>query len=162
MPRAHKTQQMLRISGIGGVTYIGVLQLLREQKPEPTILDDYYSASIIRRAAYSALDSVGVELLLKMKPQSNFGLTSNWAVASLPLLLPALVAPSLTFETLFRARLVEHGNAQPCSPILYGDEVTPGDLLRPEGDRKVMAFYGAFRVFGAETLSMVESWMPPV
>ena len=160
MPRADKKRKLSRISGIGGATDSALLKLLRELKADPTILDDDYSATTIRAAAYLVLNQVGVELSLQMVPNSQFGRTFIWVVASLPLLLPALVTQSLNFETLFRERLLVHSNAEPWSLILYGDEVTPGDLLRPEGDRKVMAFYAAFREFGAEALSKTESWMP--
>ena len=146
--RANKKQKMSRVSGVGGVTDSALLKLLRELKADPAILDDDYNLTTIKKAAYLVLGQVGVELLLQMVPKSQFGRTFNWVVASLPLLFPALVTQSLNLETLFREHLLVHRNVEPWSLILYGDEATPRDLLRPEGDRKVLAFYGAFREFG--------------
>ena len=48
----------------------------------------------------------------------------------------------------------------PLSVILDYDEITPGDVLRPDNKRKMHAIYFSFRNFPQEFLRSSEAWLP--
>ncbi len=66
----------------------------------------------------------------------------------------------------FRSLLASCFAKCPCSPvnpwdaILYFDECTPGNALRPDNRRKMLAVYFTFRNFGPEALHKQAAWLP--
>ena len=42
---------------------------------------------------------------------------------------------------------------------MYADEVTPGNQLNPDNNRKCWAFYISFLEFGAAVLSQEDAWI---
>ncbi len=55
--------------------------------------------------------------------------------------------------------------SSPCTPtapwdlILYSDEITPGNQLKPDNSRKTWAVYYAFAQYGAEALQNEDVWL---
>jgi len=72
------------------------------------------------------------------------------------------VAQSPALAETFQPRLQDKPCtlASPWSIILYCDEVTPGNVLRPDNRRKIQRFYMTFKELGAEVLSHAEAWFP--
>ena len=52
------------------------------------------------------------------------------------------------------------GTPEPLRGILYLDEVTPGNVLRPDNKRKFWAIYLGFGQTGTGNLSREEMWLP--
>ena len=64
------------------------------------------------------------------------------------------------FSAFFASRLAKYPSSPECpwSLILYNDEVTPGNPLSTDNQRKLQAVYFSFMQFGANALSKEESW----
>ena len=71
---------------------------------------------------------------------------------------------SESFSNLVLRTIEHHEPTQedPWGIILYSDEVTPGNQLKPMNSRKFQAFYWAMFEFGAAALSDEESWLEPL
>lgn len=74
---------------------------------------------------------------------------------SLPAVLSHAIATSDGFRDFFldRLRACPNGSTSPWKIILYADEITPGNALKPLNSRKIHGFYVSFAEFGAELSS---------
>ncbi|OLQ13463.1 hypothetical protein AK812_SmicGene2515 [Symbiodinium microadriaticum] len=74
---------------------------------------------------------------------------------SLPAVLSHAIATSDGFRDFFldRLRACPNGPTSPWKIVLYADEITPGNALKPLNSRKVHGFYVSFAEFGAELSS---------
>ena len=68
---------------------------------------------------------------------------------------------SESFSTMMLGTLHRCGNdiAHPWSLIFYTDEVTPGNQLRPENERKLQCAYWSIMEFGPAVLANEDAWM---
>jgi hypothetical protein len=78
--------------------------------------------------------------------------------APLPMLLTA--CKQGPFATMLGEALARKSanRAQPWNLVLYSDEVTPGNALKPDNRRKIQCVYWSFLELGAATLCHTESW----
>jgi len=66
----------------------------------------------------------------------------------------------------FRDMLSVVWSKRPCTArdpyhlVLYGDEFTPGNVLRQDNARKELAFQVSVREFGSQILKMTAAWLP--
>ncbi len=145
--------------------------LLFQVKADPGVLDDFNKASL-----HNALSSDSLlRGLLKDFPQlfrrdklamdngkHNYGPEFEWFHGQSQSLFQFFFEKGPAFQIAVKAALVEH----PCSPlqpwhlVLYLDEVTPGNPLRPDNARKIWAVYMAFREFGKRRLCQTKYWIP--
>ena len=86
----------------------------------------------------------------------------SWTRTNAAALLQTFTANSADLKSLFMEKL----RATPCTMatpwrcILYCDEITPGNVLRPDNRRKMQAFYFSFLELGPEALCHAEVWFP--
>lgn len=85
--------------------------------------------------------------------------TFDWEVCRLDTLLAYFCEECEPFrKSLIAALVIAAGS--PLDAIVYLDEVTPGNILRPDNQRKFWAIYISFRNFGADLLCREELWLP--
>ena len=89
------------------------------------------------------------------------GTTFEWEVASLPRLLSCMVSRSPTYSEALGATFARSPStpATPYELVFYCDETVPGNILRPQSDRKCMAVYCVFRNFGPWVVNS-SLWLP--
>lgn len=83
----------------------------------------------------------------------------TWTVADLGKLLAFLSSECSTFRDAMRDAIRDVG-AEPLRATIYLDEITPGNLLRPDNARKVWSIYVGLQEFGRYRLSREEWWLP--
>ena len=82
-----------------------------------------------------------------------------WMHAEAGKLLKYVCDSSPEFRSIFESTLAGlHG--APLDVIEYYDEITPGNVLRPDNARKIHAIYFSFRQFPKEFLHCCEAWIP--
>ena len=86
------------------------------------------------------------------------GGTFAWDVARIDLLIRYMYNETAVYRSLMDKAIAKAGS-EPLRLIIYHDEVTPGDLLHPDHQRKCLCIYGAFYEFGPENLCCTESWI---
>ena len=75
---------------------------------------------------------------LDIKLPMSDGKEFTWSVCNVPRLVEYFAAEASTFRVLMeRGIAASHG--EPLRGILYLDEVTPGNVLRPDNKRKFWA-----------------------
>ncbi len=76
------------------------------------------------------------------------------------LLLQKYVHQSSALAAAFKEALRDHPNTynSPWSMVVYFDELTPGNVLRPDNRRKIMAVYMGFKELGAHIICKTEAW----
>ena len=84
----------------------------------------------------------------------------KWDVCRPDLLLRYFVEKCDIFNKVVQNTVRRTGQGVPLNIVLYCDEITPGNILRPENKRRFDAFYFSFREFGAELLCRAEMWLP--
>ena len=127
------------------------------------------AASVVRRLGHTdvsrwvarqennfELSRVATSIELELADGARFG----WTVARLQELLPA----ALDRCDAFRSAVADALSRTPCSPdrpwnlVIYLDEVTPGNPLRPDNQRKIIAFYVGFLELG-HLLRIEQFWL---
>jgi hypothetical protein len=86
----------------------------------------------------------------------------QWHCASLKKTLQHAVAKSPRFRQAVHAAWLRGEGALPDRPmrlIIYGDEATPGMVLRLDNRRKLLGIYWSLREFGAELLKHGYMWL---
>ena len=87
----------------------------------------------------------------------NCGGKFLWEVSRLDRLVQLFCRDSQKFNHVMK---LAAGRANPLHLILYVDEVTPGNLLRPDHKRKFHAIYVSFVEIGQSVLCKEEIWLP--
>ena len=122
-----KSQKLQAVSGKHGVTDGALLEILKVLRACPSILDDVYSRRIIERAAHDFLDEVGADIVLPTDDGKGF----VWRTAPLHKSLPAFIQKSDAFAGLMRSTMRRLPLNHVWRLVLYADDVTPGNMLRP-------------------------------
>jgi hypothetical protein len=155
MPPRQRNKLAL-VSGTRGVTDAGLSEILRLLRTCPSLLDDDCSTRTVERSAHDFLDEIGHDIILPTYDGKGFA----WRIAPVQTSLPAFIHTSQTFAELMRSTLRRFAANHMWNLVLYADDITPGDLLRPECDRKVAAYYYTFLEFGRAVLCLTEAWLP--
>jgi hypothetical protein len=82
----------------------------------------------------------------------------DWDVCRLDLLLNYFLDDSQFLRDVMQEAVRKYGNR--LIPILYSDEMTPGDAFAPDNKRKSWCFYVSFLELGAANLCQAEVWLP--
>lgn len=87
--------------------------------------------------------------------------TEQPKVASLPKLISCMVSRSPTYSEALGTTFGRSPStpATPFELVFYCDETVPGNILRPQSDRKCMAVYCVFRNFGPWVVNS-SLWLP--
>lgn len=139
--------KLLSLRGVNASNVETIFGLLR---PDVTIDRNVVSATLERQLA--PLQSI---IQLPLLNGGHF----DWSVILVQDLLPHCVA-SRGFGEIFQRALETNppNRSRPWRLILYIDEITPGNPLRPDNRRKVVAFYASFVELGF-FLRMEEAWL---
>lgn len=139
--------QLLAIRGVSGQAVAKIVSLLEEEAPQRWD---------VRTTLSARLEGVCSTLQVPLKAGGSF----DWPVALPQRLLPYLLEESRGFRTAFESAM----QARPCNAnrpwrfVLYCDEITPGNPLRPDNQRKLVAFYGGWIEMG-DMLRLEQCWL---
>jgi hypothetical protein len=152
-----KRQRIRSLAGLGGVTDQALQRIVQKIREDPTLLDDVISRSTISAASLALMAEIGQTDTL----ETNTG-DFTWHHGDPRLLLQHFVSVCEPFAKTLQNKLRETPSTfmQPWNVVLYCDEITPGNVLRPDNARKVHAFYFSFRELGKEVLCHAEAWLP--
>ena len=141
-----------------GIPHSKLVTLLGDLKKEPD-LDRALTVSrkSLHRSWEVLYEQVGKVVDIKL-PDSSV----QWPILSFKKALEHLVQVSDTFKMLLRQAWQRKPctRAQPWSLILYGDEVVPGNVLRPDNHRKVFGWYCTIKEFGPTVTKHEIAWIP--
>ncbi len=86
----------------------------------------------------------------------------RWPVVSLPQVLVWLTSTCIAFRRLLIQLYEKHRPtpAKPWSLLVYGDEATPGAVLRQDNRRKTMAIHATILQFGPDIYKHDAAWLP--
>jgi len=135
-----------------------ILNTLSRQNPQD--LDELLSSK--RWRLKSAVDAfwreVGIEVALEITPTQHF----NLPCSSLPKLMHAMVRDSPAFLRLFRELWMQKpcSQVEPYHLVIYGDEFTPGQVLRQDNKRKMFSCLVSIAEFGPTILKLNAAWIP--
>ena len=84
----------------------------------------------------------------------------QWHICRPDLLVRYFVQECPNFAEVMQETVQRVGIGVPLNLVFYCDEITPGNILRPENKRRFDAFYFSFRELGPTLLCRAEMWMP--
>ena len=140
--------QLLSIRGVNESTVGRILRLLEPQQ------------SLTKWAIHNVLSTQAESVVTHVKLPLRDGGEFSWPIACPQDLLPLCLSECAGFREVFEQAL----SAQPatfCRPwrlLIYLDEITPGNPLRPDNKRKIMAFYASWLELG-DRLRLEEYWL---
>lgn len=160
-PRPSKIQRQESLLGLRtvGVTDAGLAAVLKKLRSNPTILDTLPGdvRQDLQRASHRLFDDVKTVIDLPLQSGGEF----KWSVLMPDQAMRLFFARCPGYKDLFR-RILQNRPSRidaPWNAIVYWDEVTPGNVLRPDNRRKFSAFYMNFREFGLHIRSEY-TWIP--
>ena len=132
-------------------------KLVDKLRAQPELLSEVSSSWAIHSATMAIVDQVG-----QVSELQTGTLPFDWHHASPQKLLRFFVREMPHFASLLRRKLRDCPSecGKPWRIILYCDEVTPGNPLRPDNRRIIHSWYYSIRELGQETLCHAEAWMP--
>jgi hypothetical protein len=110
------------------------------------------SRTAIGRLSAAEFNEVGITLSLPLQSGRSFA----WEVVDLGKLCAYFMRECNSFRDLMQKATLQHNTLE---LILYLDEVTPGNVLRPDNKRKIWAIYGSFHQFGGTALQAESAWL---
>ena len=152
---AERDAKRLRLAGLIGLKGIStsalaaVMKKLDEEPMEPL------SARQIDRFISETYTAVGHTIELPLVK----GRTWDWKVCRLDKLMAFFAKDSEAYRQILIAALQSSPEGH-LNAIIYLDEVTPGNVLRPDNARKFWAFYLGFREMPATALVREQFWLP--
>ena len=156
-PMATKRRRLHGVAGAAGVSSSALASILEHVRANRDILDREVSARTINRdIAASFAVTCGESHTLHIKGEPRF----QWRHASLQALLVELCSRSSVYSRLLEDALASVPPGRPLHLLLYLDEVSPGNILKPANNRKFWAFYVGFKEFSAAALTHALAWLP--
>lgn len=156
-----KRQRQSVLAGFrhAGVTDAMLGRILSSLKSHTEVLEASGSSDRVRKDlsefAMGTLASVAQAIELPMEDGSTF----QWEFASPVKLLRLMLDTCAVFRDMFlRTTAAAVGRHEPLSIILYHDEFTPGQVLKPDNRRKTTSFYFTFAEFG-DFIRSEYAWM---
>ena len=153
--RHAKNRRLFLRSGIPHAKLVRLMEQLREEGDLEDVLN------INRHSLADAWGDVYTRVGRQVKLQVGCK-SMDWPIVSFKRALQLLVHSSPHFKQL----LAEAFRRQPCSQadpwsvVLYGDEIVPGNVLRPENRRKLMCWYASIKQLGPKCLQHEDLWVP--
>ena len=150
-------RRRMELAGFRGVNHSAVVAMMAKVRQRPSIAEEVTHRHQLSRALEPVAAAVCTTTQLCVDGED----------------FPLLHASPQKLMTLFlqecqgfRAMLSQRHEATPSSydapwhVIMYSDEVTIGNPLATDQDRKVHAFYMSFRELGLAVLSREDAWLP--
>jgi len=135
-----------------GVTTEALAAILRVAREQPGESLSSWQINSFFQTEYAQV-SDNVELAL------SDGGRFSWNVCRLDRLLRHRCRNSAGFAAAL-SEAVAKAHPNPLSSVWYLDEVVPGNILRPDNQRKFWAIYVSVAEFGNERLCGAEWWLP--
>ena len=155
---ASKRRRLQSIAGTGHLTDAALLRVAERLREDPAILDALSSRKPLQRATHDLLQPLLQSDALPLKSGGEF----ERLHASPQKIVQFFYAESPAYKAMVdRALQTARASVQmPWRVVLYADECTPGNPLRPEARRKLHCWYFAFLEFGQKVLCHAEAWLP--
>ena len=143
-----------------GVTDAALSKTLAALKQHPELLEATGSIGRNRKDIIAcALDTISPILETHELPLANGGVF-EWQTASPAKLLRLFLERCSVFRQMFLENTADKiASHQPLSIILYHDEMTPGQVLKPDNRRKANCFYFTFLELG-DCIRSEYAWLP--
>lgn len=144
-----KRRAITQLLGLRGVSASTVQQIMGVLHGDGT-----------RHDVRSTVDMASCSVLTRLPLEFQSGVSFGWPVMLLQDLLPHVIAHCEGFRDIFEQAVLRNppSHSRPWRLIVYVDEITPGNPLRPDNQRKISAFYASFLEF-QDFLRCEESWM---
>lgn len=152
--KRQRTDDVLLRSQSTRVSHACLLDVLKHVKENPAILTAATSRNVLGQAVLRNFDSVSTCLNLELETGTAFA----WHVLLPQQLIPHLAAKQHAFGKLLAHVAASLPVAETWKCIVYHDELTPGNVLRPCNSRKFTAFYISFLQFSSY-LRCEEAWL---
>jgi len=152
---ATKRRRLQELAGIGGVSDSALSTTLARLRANP--ISEPVSRLDVNRACS---DSVANLLGFVDLPLASGGMF-KWPLLRPDLLLQHTVRSSPAFARAFTEalRTCPSTSENPWSLMVFFDELTPGNVLRPDNRRKIMSVYFSFKELGPHVLCKTEAWL---
>ena len=150
--KAAKRRRLQNLVGLKGITVEALAEVLKRLHDNP---QEPVGAWTLRQVVDQAFDEVAHVIQLPLVQ----GGTWDWRVCRLDRLLNFFASKSPLYRKVLGAALVR-SEVNRLNLVLYLDEVTPGNVLRPDNARKFWAFYVGFTEMPTSTLFREQFWLP--
>ena len=143
-----------------GITDSQMGRMAAALKTHPEVLDDVVSAGQVRKDMVEhnarTLDQVSQPTGVSLASGGMF----EWQIASPVKLVKMFLESCPVYSEMFKRTTAAHINSgKPLSILLYHDEFTPGQVLKPDNKRKTTCFYFTFLEFG-DFIRSEFAWLP--
>ena len=144
-----------------GISDRALFASLAKLQREPTLLSDLHGIGTerMRRLSKEARELPLQKISTKCTLTLQSGSTVQWDIVLPHALLSWFAEHSPGFLNMLLKLLQEHPPPKRLNLILYHDEVTGGNPLRPDNQKKVMIIHWSFREVGL-LLRHADMWMP--
>lgn len=141
------------------MTESSIARLLETVRQEPNLLEHLGSSSsaTIRKDLKELSHDVLSQVCVSVSVPTKTGGAVTLLVAPPQRVMQLFIERSPAFKELLS---VKYTVGQTWRLVLYHDEVTPGNALRPDNRRKFTILYGTFIEFGANLLRDERIWLP--
>ena len=159
---ANKRQRQALISAVRptGITDSALAKVLGALKANPQVLDAAGGFTQIRSDLSGHVSQYMDRVLHSADLPLIAGSTLHWEFASPSKLLKLFMQECVPFRNMFMLTAAATvARNEPLSVILYHDEFTPGQVLKPDNKRKTTCFYFTFAEFG-DFIRSEYAWMP--
>ena len=145
------------LRGLGGAADSVLAKLLDTLRNDPAILQNAPTERRqFRREGLEDFEMYGRHAII---PTTQKPYSFKWHHADAGKLLKFVCERSPQFLGVFETT-VRRAGATPLDVIVYYDEITPGNILRPDNARRMHAIYFSFRQFPQEFLRCSDAWLP--
>ena len=140
-----------------GIQHVKIAQLMEVQKEE----DDLASSMQVRRHKLRAAWK-DVEESVSRQARVDLENSAKWTIVSFRLAFMHVAATAPAFQQLLRETWIHRpcSRRDPWSVIVYGDEIVPGNVLRPENHRKLFCWYATIKELGPQKTKHEICWIP--
>ena len=152
---AAKRRRLQELIGIGGVSDSALSQILESLRKNP--IEEAISRQACNKAALASISGCLQKLSLPLVKGGEW----VWHYLLPQAVLQKSLAESSSVAEVYRNALLKRPSSSesPWSLIIYFDELTLGNALRPDNRRKTMAVYMSFAELGPEKLCRCEFWL---
>jgi len=149
---AVKRRRLQSLVGLKGITVQALEAVMRNLHDDPIEpLSDWRIKKFIAEQWSEVSHTIDLPL------ESGGGWA--WSVCRLDKLMRYVARDSALYRGVLRAALMNRPG-QPLTLVMYLDEVTPGNVLRPDNLRKFWAVYISFRELPTWCLTREQFWLP--
>ena len=143
-----------------GITDAALSKLISAVKAHPEVIEVAGSAGRIRKDLFEHSFRVLHDIELPSELRLTTGGAFAWQIAAPTKLLKLFMERCSVFRSMFLATAAAAvARHEPLTIYLYHDELTPGQVLKPDNKRKTTCFYFTFGQFG-EFIRSEFAWLP--